>query len=128
MLHCNFTSFVAIKITGKRFVEKGEAIILSCNATGDYYAPEDIDWFKDGDKLDSDESRRTTITKSLFLSDKTIISELRINKAKMADAGDYLCRTSERYITTIHVQVLNGTVFSYNILFHVLGVLFAIFQ
>ncbi|XP_033750034.1 zwei Ig domain protein zig-8-like [Pecten maximus] len=97
----------AIKITGKRYVDKGEPIVLSCNAT-DYYAPHDIDWFKDGDKLNSDKLRGIEITKSVYLSRKTITSVLKIKKAKMTDAGDYLCRTSERYITTIHVQVLNA--------------------
>ncbi|XP_060072117.1 zwei Ig domain protein zig-8-like [Ylistrum balloti] len=102
----------AIKITGKKFVEKGEPIVLNCNAT-DYYAPHDIDWFKDGDKLDSDEIKGIEITKSLYLSRKTITSVLKIKKANMKDAGDYLCRTSERYITTIHVQVLNADTNTY---------------
>lgn len=97
----------AIQITGKRYVDKGEPILLSCNAT-DYYAPHDIDWFKDGDKLDSDRKRGIEISKSLYLARKTITSVLKIKQAKMTDAGDYLCRTSERYITTIHVQVLNA--------------------
>lgn len=40
-----------ISLTGKEYVELGDPITLVCNATGGTQTPEEIDWFKDGDKV-----------------------------------------------------------------------------
>lgn len=47
-----------IQISGSQFVEKGNTLTLTCNATGFDYPPDELDWFKDGLKLTSD-LRRT---------------------------------------------------------------------
>lgn len=46
-----------ISITGKKYVDLGERIHLVCNASGGPRIPDEIDWFKAGDKIDSTKYR-----------------------------------------------------------------------
>ena len=79
---------------------------LTCNATGDGYPPDVMDWFKDGIKLTSDVRRHISIDVSL--AERTITSQLSVERASMVDAGTYVCRTSNKQITSSKVNVLNS--------------------
>ncbi|PVD19990.1 hypothetical protein C0Q70_20484 [Pomacea canaliculata] len=83
---------------GSQFVEKGNTLTLTCNATGFDYPPDELDWFKDGLKLTSD--LRRTLRKDVSLADKTIVSKLQVARATMADAGTYVCRASDMQVTS----------------------------
>ena len=39
-----------VRLTGPAYVEAGDRVTLTCNATGSR-TPESVDWFKDGAKL-----------------------------------------------------------------------------
>ncbi|XP_041374057.1 immunoglobulin heavy variable 1-18-like [Gigantopelta aegis] len=97
-----------IVITGAKYVEKDSPIKLTCNATGEDHAPDEIDWFKNGDKLETNYARQIYIQKRVSLTTKTILSILEIKEAKMDDAGMYICRTSDLQITSKRVNVLNA--------------------
>ena len=45
--------FAAVQVTGQEYVEKGEAVHLICNATGKPDPPHDVEWYKDGEKINS---------------------------------------------------------------------------
>ncbi|XP_048251828.1 hemicentin-2-like isoform X2 [Haliotis rufescens] len=94
-----------IKISGPSYVEKGNALRLVCNATGVGYPPDRIDWFKDGHKITQDDRLHIQIVMSIV--ERTIISSLYIKRAKMTDAGTYVCRTSDLQITSTKVFILN---------------------
>ncbi|KAL5004921.1 hypothetical protein ScPMuIL_018377 [Solemya velum] len=97
-----------ISISGSRYVEKGDSIYLMCNATGEDYPPDDLDWFKEGKKVVSDYDRSLSITKFVSLAAKTIVSILKVERSTMEDAGNYVCRTSDLMITGIKVHVINA--------------------
>ncbi|KAL3866497.1 hypothetical protein ACJMK2_043791 [Sinanodonta woodiana] len=97
-----------IKIYGKLHVDRDMAIVLVCNATGSRDPADNIDWFKDGQKLHTDADRKIEITESYSLSAKTITSRLRISSASMDDTGTYICRVSEVQVTSVKVNVLNA--------------------
>ncbi|KAL4227804.1 hypothetical protein ACF0H5_013241 [Mactra antiquata] len=97
----------AIKITGESFVEKGDKIRLTCNATGELFPPEDIDWFKDGLKIKANGTLGISILKFRIAETKTLHSRLEIDKADMRDIGVYICRSSELAVTRMDVMVLN---------------------
>ncbi|XP_067667283.1 zwei Ig domain protein zig-8-like [Haliotis asinina] len=94
-----------IKISGPSYVEKGNELRLVCNATGDGYPPDGIDWFKDGHKITQDDRLHIQIVMSIV--ERTIISALYIKRATMTDAGTYVCRTSDLQITSTKVVILD---------------------
>ncbi|KAL8598100.1 hypothetical protein ACOMHN_030386 [Nucella lapillus] len=96
-----------IHIEGSTYVEKNGNIRLVCNATGEEHSPDDVDWFLNGQKLDTDSSQ-VSILKRVSLTEKTIYSILEIKNAKMKDAGIYVCRTSDLQIASERVDVLNA--------------------
>lgn len=55
--------FSVISIEGKEFVESGQTVYLKCNTTEGDRMPEDLDWFKDGDKIEATEYPNIVITK-----------------------------------------------------------------
>ncbi|XP_067665064.1 zwei Ig domain protein zig-8-like isoform X2 [Haliotis asinina] len=95
-----------IQITGQEFVEQGKKIYLICNATGKEHSPDDLDWFKNGNKLTTEFVRKIYIRKFVSLTTKTIVSILEIKNAKLSDAGMYVCRTSDLQITSRRINVL----------------------
>lgn len=97
-----------IVITGKDFVEKGDRIVLTCNATGEFFPPEDIDWFKDGSKVKQNAYRGISISKFRLSETKTLHSKLEIDHSDMSDSGNYICRSSDISITSKPVMVLNA--------------------
>ncbi|XP_005100752.1 zwei Ig domain protein zig-8 [Aplysia californica] len=98
----------SVVLTGEEFVDSNERIKLVCNATGGDKIPEDIDWFKDGTKLDSTKSRdpKIVLTKYMSIEDVALISELTIEHAGFSDSGNYICRSSDRKIDSLKVTVL----------------------
>ncbi|KAL8583895.1 hypothetical protein ACOMHN_009648 [Nucella lapillus] len=95
-----------ISIAGKRYVDLGEKIHLVCNASGGPRLPEDIDWFKDGDMIDSFKYPHVLIEKYQSIRDHAFISELMIDHAKERDAGEYVCRSSRNNIVNMKITVL----------------------
>ena len=81
---------------------------LVCNATGGNHIPEDIDWFKEGDKIDSEKYPDIITTKRLSLVDRSLVSELIIDHSTVKDTGTYICRSSRDEIASIKVTVLIG--------------------
>ncbi|XP_059158363.1 hemicentin-2-like isoform X3 [Physella acuta] len=99
-----------IKISGKTYVEKGHKLKLICNATGE--GADEIDWFRNGQKLATDDDKKVTIQKRVNLMERNIESILEVQEADMNDAGIYVCRTSDLLIDSTRIDVLNGTHFS----------------
>ena len=89
-------------------MEKGDRIVLQCNATGEYYPPDEMDWFRNGARLSSQRHRGLRIQKQYSISKRTFTSVLVIERASMLDDGTYVCRSSNMQITSTKVHVLNG--------------------
>lgn len=89
-------------------MEQGKKIYLICNATGKEHSPDDLDWFKNGNKLTTEFARKIYIRKFVSLTTKTIVSILEIKNAKLSDAGMYVCRTSDLQITSRRINVLKS--------------------
>lgn len=104
--------FSAVTMTGSKFVTKGETIRLQCNATGSYQAPDDIDWFKDGNKLNPSVTNNIKIVTQLTFEERTLTSVLEVQHTNLEDAGIYVCRSTLE-IASNHVHVLDGRSMSY---------------
>lgn len=102
------TSTPEIKISEEQYVERGESITLQCNATGEYYPPDEMDWFRNGQRLSSDSQSGVSISKQYSILQRTFTSTLYIDRAAMLDGGTYVCRTSSMQIASTKVHVLNG--------------------
>lgn len=88
-----------------------EDIHLVCNATGVDRAPEDVDWFFNGNRIHTSDPRwyeRIEIVKHRPLPGRSYISELIIHKTTMKDQGNYVCRSSDLNIDSMGVHILNG--------------------
>ena len=92
-------------------MEKGDKIVLTCNATGELVTPEEIDWFKDGGKVKQNQDTGISISKFRIPETKTLHSTLEIDHSQMSDSGNYICRSSDIDITSKSVMVLNGECF-----------------
>ncbi|KAH3833734.1 hypothetical protein DPMN_107049 [Dreissena polymorpha] len=97
-----------IRITETQYVERGDRVVLECNATGEHYAPDDMDWFRNGQKLTSLSEKGLKITKHYSLPQRTFTSVLVIARARKEDDGTYVCRSSNTQITSTKVIVLNA--------------------
>jgi len=95
-----------IDISGKTYVDEKHEIRLVCNASNNDQSPDDLDWFFEGTKLVTGE--KIQITKSVSLMEKTIYSVLVVEDADMANAGMYVCRTSDLQVARERVDVLNA--------------------
>lgn len=104
------TSIPEIKITEQQYVERGESITLQCNATGEYYPPDEMDWFRNGQRLSSEDG--VSISKQYSLSKRTFTSNLYIERTTMNDGGTYVCRTSSMQIASTKVHVLNAETYN----------------
>ncbi|KAK7496009.1 hypothetical protein BaRGS_00012710 [Batillaria attramentaria] len=94
-----------IQITGQNAVLEGQTISLQCDATGD-----DLDWFKDGQRLDWWIREAAGISIRMIPSTDTISSILQVESARARDAGIYVCRSSSLEITSVRVSVWHGPV------------------
>ncbi|KAL8565201.1 hypothetical protein ACOMHN_001099 [Nucella lapillus] len=99
----------SISLSGPDVVDKDNRLELSCNATGQDYPPDDLDWFKEGNKLTTSSDEKLFIRKFVSLTDKTIFSTLEVKDAQLDDSGLYICRTSNLQVRSLHVTVLDRT-------------------
>ncbi|KAH3774769.1 hypothetical protein DPMN_176162 [Dreissena polymorpha] len=97
-----------ISISEEQYVERGEPVTLHCNATGQHYTPDEIDWFRNGEKITSEKHNRIKLFKQLSIAQKTFTSILSIDKSSMEDNGVYVCRSSNMRIANTKVHVLNA--------------------
>ncbi|XP_045195712.1 zwei Ig domain protein zig-8-like isoform X3 [Mercenaria mercenaria] len=97
-----------INITEPQYVERGETIKLQCNATGEHYPPEEMDWFRNGQKISSQRRKGIHISKQFSIIKRKFTSVLTIDRAEMTDDGTYVCRSSNMQITSTKVIVLNA--------------------
>ncbi|KAK3601476.1 hypothetical protein CHS0354_033611 [Potamilus streckersoni] len=97
-----------IHISGPEYVEKGDMISLTCNASGINFPPEEIDWFRNGQKVSSDVENGIHIYKRVSISLKIITSVLEIERATLEDDGMYVCRSSDLQLTSRRLIVLNA--------------------
>ncbi|XP_055887089.1 zwei Ig domain protein zig-8-like isoform X3 [Biomphalaria glabrata] len=98
----------SISITGRRYVDQGEKIFLRCNASGGARVPDEMDWFKGGDKIDENKYKHVQIYKIQSHAEKYFVSELTIEHSSLADTGDYICRSSTDDIANLKVTVLHA--------------------
>lgn len=98
----------AIALEGKEYVESGESVYLLCNTTEGSRVPDDVDWFKDGDKIDKQKYPHVVITKFRSKEGRSLISELIIERGRNTDSGTYICRSSLQQIASLEVTVLVG--------------------
>ncbi|KAL4228280.1 hypothetical protein ACF0H5_013711 [Mactra antiquata] len=99
-----------LELSGTEYVSLMEDIRLTCNATGATKAPDQVDWFFDG-KIIS-EMNPQFYGRLYKLSDKpspgrSLISEIIVEKATMADRGIYVCRLTKDLAKGFTVNVLN---------------------
>ncbi|XP_061164135.1 zwei Ig domain protein zig-8-like isoform X2 [Saccostrea echinata] len=102
-------TYSSMTLSGTEFVDQGDPIKLSCNATGVKHAPEDVDWFFDGLKIQSSVEEEIVITKFHSPETRTLISTLEIERSKMKHSGIYICRSTDGIIKSHTVQVINAT-------------------
>ncbi|BFZ01502.1 hypothetical protein BsWGS_04540 [Bradybaena similaris] len=95
-----------ISIEGKEFVESGQKVYLKCNTTLGDKIPDDLDWFKDGDKIEANEYPHIFITKYRSKDTMALVSELTIISGTSNDSGTYICRSTSELIASAEVSVL----------------------
>ncbi|ESO87559.1 hypothetical protein LOTGIDRAFT_166439 [Lottia gigantea] len=88
-------SILETSISGERTVDRGDKIYIKCNVTGKPHIPTDIQWYKDGHSITSEDFPNVIITKYVSKLDKlsTFISEIIIDKSVFSDTGIYTCRS-----------------------------------
>ena len=100
-----------LTITGTEYVNQYSDIHLKCNATGVDRAPDDIDWFFNGNKIHTTHPRwygRIEMLKQKPIPGRSYISELVIHLSTMDDQGNYVCRSSDLSANNMKVHVLKG--------------------
>ena len=112
----NIFLFSGIVVRGNPSVARGDTIRIECNVTGATDMTFDVDWFKDGNRINAQE-RQISISKDRSIAKKTLNSVLEIRNSKMEDSGTYVCRTSERLVGSQRIQIQNGK----NDLYHRIG-------
>ncbi|XP_035826510.1 kin of IRRE-like protein 2 isoform X2 [Aplysia californica] len=95
-----------ISIEGQEFVESGQTVYLRCNTTEGDRIPDDVDWFKNGDKIDQSTYPNVVITKYRMEETMSLVSELLIMSGHNRDSGTYICRSSSELIASVEVNVL----------------------
>ena len=96
----------AVQLSGSDCVERGNMIQLVCNASGRPDPPHDIEWFRNDVPIHSDSKSGVLITKKI--ETRFLVSILAIRYSRMADSGEYTCKTSSRDFASVKVNVLNG--------------------
>lgn len=95
-----------VQVSGTNYVELGSPIRLICNATGRHQAPDDVNWYRRGQIIQS--SSRAGVVVSKKATQRVLMSMLVIGSSQMADAGEYSCHTSTGDAASIDVHILNG--------------------
>ena len=97
---------VPVKISGSQETSVGQKIFLQCEATGMYKAPDDVEWIKDGEKVETDSDSGIIITKQV--KGRTLISVLVVQSSDLSSAGNYVCKVARGITSTMTVHVNNG--------------------
>ena len=95
-------------MSGRNFVSKGQTILLMCNATGEDFAPDGVDWFIDGHKVTSQTMPRVRIYEQPDNEQRTLYSTLTIKGSLMSDKGMYVCRGPDSKTASLTVHILDG--------------------
>ncbi|KAK3770501.1 hypothetical protein RRG08_004212 [Elysia crispata] len=95
-----------VVLKGTQFVERGGKIELQCNATGGKQIADAIDWFKDGNIITGDRLKEYEILSTHMLEHGALVSNLKIERARIQNGGTYVCRSSHNVLRDIVVQVL----------------------
>jgi len=93
-------------VSGDEYVVYDSPIQLMCNATGRPDPPHDVEWYKDGQIVDSDVQRGRVVTKKI--ETKLLVSVLSIRSAQQSDQGLYTCVSSDNESASVNVHVLSG--------------------
>ncbi|XP_012936273.1 zwei Ig domain protein zig-8 [Aplysia californica] len=96
----------AVSLTGEQYVERGEQIKLTCNATGGKQIADQIDWFKDGNIIAGPQYKDYIIFTYRLHEHGALVSTLQVDRATTEHAGTYVCRSSYNKLKDIAVQVL----------------------
>ncbi|XP_071117969.1 hemicentin-1-like [Haliotis cracherodii] len=83
----------ALVIGGTEYVEELDTLSLTCNATGEYADVTDLEWFKDGSRLDAESDPEIHIVKIRLRDHDLLTSRLTIIRSRKRDTGVYACRT-----------------------------------
>lgn len=104
----------AVELTGTAYLDINQKVNLTCNATGVIRAPEDVDWFHNGNIIDHHNNmwgQRLTISKQIpQIPGRWLISELIIEKSTLKDQGMYICRSSDNEAASFYVTILDNGV------------------
>lgn len=101
-------SFLGVNVTGDDFVSKGQTILLTCNATGEDHAPDTVDWFINGLKVDKKNMPRVRVYNKVDIYRRTLLSTLEIRRSLMSDTGVYICRGPDEKTSKLTVHILDG--------------------
>ncbi|XP_064608677.1 zwei Ig domain protein zig-8-like isoform X2 [Liolophura sinensis] len=96
-----------IHVRGTEVVEVGQPIRLECNTSRIVDSPQALDWFRNGDKIRPNFSRKVTIKSGELRGTGLFTSRLEIEHSQKSDTGMYLCRNAEEDVARIYVDVLN---------------------
>ena len=105
-----------LSINGTEFVSVKKEIKLTCNSTGAERAPEKVDWFFDGQLINQMLPQwygRLQELNRIPLPGRSLISTLIIERATMADDGNYVCRQTPKLAKGVKVHILNGEALSF---------------
>lgn len=94
-----------IVLSGQTFVSKGQSIFLTCNATGQDYAPDEVDWFINGHMVNKQETPRVRIVNDN--GRRTLYSTLEIRHSTMMDKGIYVCRGPNSDFASVTIHILD---------------------
>ena len=83
----------------------GHQLQLLCNATGKPVPPHNVEWFKNGIKMESDAEKGVIITKKI--ETKVLVSMLVIKQVTISDSATYTCKSSNNDAADFNLQVLN---------------------
>ncbi|XP_052099425.1 protogenin-like isoform X1 [Mytilus californianus] len=96
-----------VNVSGNDFVSKGQTILLTCNATGEDHAPDRVDWFINGLKVDKKNMPRVRVYNEVDIYRRTLLSKLEIRRSLMSDTGVYICRGPDEKTSKITIHILD---------------------
>lgn len=99
-----------VQVSGTNYVEIGSPIRLICNATGRHQAPDDINWYRQGEEIQSNSRAGVVVSKKT--TQRVLMSMLVIDNSRVSDDGEYSCHTSDGDAASIDVHILNGELYS----------------
>ena len=83
----------------------GETLALKCNVTNVHGPVTNLDWFKDGKRISSDDRRPISVLSKVADQIRTVYSTLRVHNLTKKDAGTYMCKVSDQMLSSVQVDV-----------------------